>query len=707
MPGLFWGGWRLTFQNWLHGLVPDQQSDEEFGPEVYELHVRQQKRINESLLHFAAKENKDQDIFKLAQCPSFNPMETGIMGETALHVAATYNANRAAIALLDVAPELMNIPISGELYAGETALHIAVANGNVSLVTELVSRRADVVTPRATGTFFRKNSKSIIYYGEHVLSFAACIGNAEIIRILVENGADIRAQDCLGNTVLHVLVLQPKRPFIPQMYDVILSYDKPENETAVDMIVNRNGLTPIKLAADQGNIQMFQHLLQKKEHNVQQPYGPLTTTYYDLSEIDSWSDDLSVLQLVVSSKNKEALKILRLSPMKELLQLKWNSYGMYYFRLLAFLYLVHIIIFTFCCVYRPLKPRPDNATSERDTTLYVERTLQESYVTYEDRVRLVGEIISVLGAVTIILLESHDILKYGPKEYFGKTALGGPFHVINICYGVLVLAVLPLRLTSTPGETIPMSFALILAWCNLLYFARGFRLTGSFAIMIQKIIFEIILPYLVLMLILIMAFTCSTYLSFQILDPAKWERFVDFSTVLFTIYLLFFGLVNMPLNWEAIQPDMARFLYAVYTLLAFAITVFLVIHIMGELIRQVSKRNDDLWRAQVASTTLLLERRLPRCLFPRLGICGKQYGLGDRWFLRVDDRNDNAALKIHTYSEEVDAKGCEGGQKKGRTSNKKERWQRPRQGWQMVRYRKMGQNCRDFFNESSTESCLI
>ncbi|GCC20903.1 hypothetical protein chiPu_0019473 [Chiloscyllium punctatum] len=268
---------------------------------------------------------------------------------------------------------------------------------------------------------------------------------------------------------------------------------------------------------------------------------------------------------------------------------------MYYFRLLAFLYLVYITIFTFCCVYRPLKPRPDNATSERDTTLYVERTLQESYVTYEDRVRLVGEIISVLGAVIIILLESHDILRYGPKEYFGKTALGGPFHVINICYGVLVLAVLPLRLTSTPGETIPMSFALILAWCNLLYFARGFRLTGPFAIMIQK----------------------------------------------------------------------------------------------------------------VASTTLLLEHRLPRCLFPRLGICGKKYGLGDRWFLRVDDRNDNAALQIHTYSEEVDAKGCEGGQKKGRTLNKKERWQRPRQGWQMVRHRKMGQNCRDFFNESSTESCLI
>ncbi|XP_078426915.1 transient receptor potential cation channel subfamily V member 6-like isoform X2 [Cetorhinus maximus] len=674
MPGLLWEGWRLTLPNWLRGLVLDLQSEEGFGPEVYELHVLQRKRINESPLLFAAKENKDCDIFKLAQCPSFNLLETGTMGETALHVAAMYNANKAAIALLDVAPELMNISITGELYAGETVLHIAVANGNVSLVKELISRKADVVAPRATGTFFRKNSRSIIYH---------------------------------GNTVLHVLVLQPKSPLIPQMYDLILSYDKAENETAVDMIVNSNRLTPIKLAAVEGNLQMFQHLLKRKEHDVQQSYGPVSSTYYSLSEIDSWNDDCSVLQLVVTSKTKEALKILRLSPLKELLHLKWTNYGMYYFRILAFLYLVYITIFTFCCAYRPLKPRTDNASSEKDSVLYVPRTLQESYVTREDHVRLVGEICSVLGAVIILLLEIHGILRYGPKEYFGKTALGGPFHVINICYGALVLAVLALRLMSSPGETIPMSFALILAWCNLMYFARGFRLLGPFTIMIQKIIFEIILPYLVLMLILLLAFTCSIYLSFQILDPAKWEYFVDFSTVLFTIYLLFFGLVNMPLNWEVIQPDMARFLYAMYTLLAFAITVFLVIHMMSELIRRVSKQHDDLWRAQVAATTLLLERRLPRCLFPRLGICGRKYGLGDNWYLRVDNRNDNAVLKIRSYGKMVETKGHEESMEKDETSDKNERQQRPCQGWQMVRQRRMGQNCSDLYNEGSDESCLI
>ncbi|XP_032900405.1 transient receptor potential cation channel subfamily V member 6-like [Amblyraja radiata] len=626
------------------------------------------------------------------------------MGETALHIAAMHDNNNAVMALLRVAPELINISITGKVYEGLTALHIAVANENASLVKELISRGADVATSRATGTFFRHSRGSIAYYGEHLLSFAACVGNKEIVRIFIENGADIAAQDCLGNTVLHVLVLQPNSVLVPQMYDLILSYDDPENEIPVDMIINKNGLSPIKLSASEGNIQMFQHLLMRKELDAPRTYGPLCTMYYNLSEIDSWGDDNSVLQLVISSENKEALKIFRLSPMKELILLKWNNYAIYYFRILAFLYLIYITIFTFCCTYRPLKPRPDNATSEKDSTIYIERTLQESYVTSEDHLRLLGEIISVFGAIAILFLEVHDILRYGPKKYFGRTALGGPFHVINICYGVMVLTVLVLRLASLPGETVPMSLALILAWCNLMYFARGFRLMGPFTIMIQKIIFEIILPFLVLMLIVLLAFTFSTHLSFQVLDPEKWERFVDFSTVLFTMYLLFFGLVNMPLNWEVNQPDMARLLYAIYTLLAFAIMVFLVIHIMGELIRRIAKEREDIWRAQVVATVLLLERRLPSCLFPPLGICGKKYGLGDNWYIRVDFRIDNTVLEIPPKDKSVETKGQEKRIEKEEPSVKSESKQRTHQTCHMVRKRRIRQNPGDLYNMSYDEA---
>lgn len=37
---------------------------------------------------------------------------------------------------------------------------------------------------------------------------------------------------------------------------------------------------------------------------------------------------------------------------------------------------------------------------------------------------------------------------------------------------------------------------------------------------------------------------------------------------------------------------------------------------------------------KVVATTVMLERKLPRCLWPRSGICGREFGLGDRWYLR-------------------------------------------------------------------------
>lgn len=141
--------------------------------------------------------------------------------------------------------------------------------------------------------------------------------------------------------------------------------------------------------------------MQKRKH-IQWTYGPLTSTLYDLTEIDSSGNDQSLLELIVTTKKREveslpisgpgegwrglgdtillllvqARQILDQTPVKELVSLKWKRYGRPYFCMLGAIYVLYIICFTMCCIYRPLKPRITNRTNPRDNTLLQQKLLQ-------------------------------------------------------------------------------------------------------------------------------------------------------------------------------------------------------------------------------------------------------------------------------------------------------------------------------------------
>ncbi|XP_062985086.1 transient receptor potential cation channel subfamily V member 6-like [Elgaria multicarinata webbii] len=616
-------------------LLRRLRGEKSWARKLDEINLLQQKRIWESPLLLAAKENDVSTIQKLLASHSCDLQERGAVGETALHVAALYNSLEVAQLLMNVAPELVNEAMTSELYTGETALHIAVVNKNLDLVKALLEKGADINGPRATGYVFRHRSDNLIYFGEHILTFAACAGNEAIVRLLIEHGAIIRVQDSLGNSVLHILVLQPNKASACQMYNLFLSFNKEDKD--LDSIPNNEGLTPFKLAGVEGNTVMFQHLMQRRKH-IQWTFGPLTSTLYDLTEIDSWGNDQSLLELIVTSKKREARRILDLTPVNELVSLKWNKYGRPYFCVLALFYVLYMICFTMCCVYRPLKKRSCNKTHERDNTIFVQKLLQESYVSPEDDLRLVGELITVIGAIVILILEIPDIFRVGITKYFGQTILGGPFHVIIITYACMILVTMVMRLTSTDGEVVPMSCALVLGWCNVMYFARGFQMLGPFTIMIQKMIFGDLLRFCWLMAVVILGFASAFYIIFQTEDPDELGHFYDYPMALFSTFELFLTIIDGPANYEVDLPFMYGVTYSAFAVIATLLMLNLLIAMMGDTHWRVAHERDELWRAQVVATTVMLERKLPQCLWPRSGIRGQEYGLGDRWYLRVEGR---------------------------------------------------------------------
>uniref|UniRef100_A0A3P8YJS6 Transient receptor potential cation channel, subfamily V, member 6 n=1 Tax=Esox lucius TaxID=8010 RepID=A0A3P8YJS6_ESOLU len=583
--------------------------------------------INDIPLFFAAKENSSGCIKKLLDCASTNVFERGALGETALHVAVLYDNMEAAVALMEGAPELINEPMTSDLFHGMTPLHVAVVNQNINLVRNLIARGADVTTPRVTGLYFRKRPGGQLYYGEHILSFAACVGNKDIISLVINAGASTRAQDSIGNTVLHILILQHNKAIACQTMDMLFSYDlKLDHAVPLDMVPNFNGLTPIKMAAKKGNLVAFQHLVNRRRL-VQWNMGPLTSNLYDLEEIDSWADALSVLELIVGSQRREARRILEVTPVKQLVSLKWNLYGKHYFRFLLLLYLLYIGIFTLCCMNRPLKDAPENYTdSDRDKTIRVQKTLS---------VRHQGLF--------------KYMLRVGAKKYFGQTALGGPFHVILISFACLVVLLCVFRLCEVQRETDVMAVCLVLAWSNVLFFARGFQMLGPYVIMIQKIIFGDLTKFMWLSFIMLIGFSTSLWMVYMTQEPGSLPSYYSFPITLFSLFELSVGLIDLPVDHTILTPPVVHVLHCTFSVVSYLLLINVLIAMMSDTQWRVAQERDELWRTQVVATTLMLERRLPRCLWPRLGVCGLLYGLGERWYLRVEDRNDVTLQKMSRY----------------------------------------------------------
>uniref|UniRef100_A0A8C7KCY8 Transient receptor potential cation channel, subfamily V, member 4 n=1 Tax=Oncorhynchus kisutch TaxID=8019 RepID=A0A8C7KCY8_ONCKI len=558
--------------------------------------------------------------------------------------------------------EFINTPFRDVYYRGQTALHIAIERRCKQYVELLVEKGADVHA-QARGRFFQpRDEGGYFYFGELPLSLAACTNQPNMVHYLTENAhkkADLRRQDSRGNTVLHGLVhiadnTRDNTRFLTKMYDLLLTKcAKLYPECSLEDILNNDGMSPLMMAAKLGKIGVFQHIIRReiKDEEARHlsrkfkdwAYGPVYSSLYDLSSLDTCGEEVSVLEILVyNSRIENRHEMLAVEPINELLRAKWQKFAAVTFYISVVSYLVTMIIFTLVAYYRPSQGTPPYP-----------------YTTSTDYLRLGGEVITLGSGVFFFLTNIKDLFL---KKCPGVNSLfvDGSFQLLYFIYSLLVIVTAALYLSGIEAYVSVMVFALVLGWMNTLYFTRGLKLTGTYSIMIQKILFKDLFRFLLVYVLFMIGYS-SALVSLLAVCPGPDEVCLEeggcptypqcrdtdtFSNFLLDLFKLTIGMGDLDMVSSAQYPAVFLILLVTYIILTFVLLLNMLIALMGETVSQVSKESKKIWKLQWATTILDIERSFPVCLRKsfrsgEMVTVGKNWdGTPDRrWCFRVDEVN--------------------------------------------------------------------
>ncbi|XP_036132398.1 transient receptor potential cation channel subfamily V member 4 isoform X4 [Molossus molossus] len=512
--------------------------------------------------------------------------------------------------LLDIAErtgnmrEFINSPFRDIYYRGQTALHIAIERRCKHYVELLVAQGADVHA-QARGRFFQpKDEGGYFYFGELPLSLAACTNQPHIVNYLTENPhkkADMRRQDSRGNTVLHALVA--------------IADNTRENTKFVTKMYDLLLLKCARLFPD-SNLEAVLN-----------------------------NDGLSPLMMAAKTgKIGNRHEMLAVEPINELLRDKWRKFGAVSFYINVVSYLCAMVIFTLTAYYQPLEGTPPYP-----------------YRTTVDYLRLAGEIITLFTGVLFFFTNIKDLFM---KKCPGVNSLfiDGSFQLLYFIYSVLVIVSAALYLAGIEAYLAVMVFALVLGWMNALYFTRGLKLTGTYSIMIQKILFKDLFRFLLVYLLFMIGYASALV---SLLNPCANMKACDedhtnctaptypscrdsdtFSTFLLDLFKLTIGMGDLEMLSSTKYPVVFIILLVTYIILTFVLLLNMLIALMGETVGQVSKESKHIWKLQWATTILDIERSFP--VFLRKAFrSGEMVTVGKssdgtpdrRWCFRVDEVN--------------------------------------------------------------------
>ena len=273
-------------------------------------------------------------VIRSGQGHTFNAV--GPNQESILHRAVKLRANPTIIAvILEQCPNLLTESRQSDEYRGQTALHIAITDGNVSVAETLLHYAekqgkhvlSSVLSTEATGTRF----ENTVMLGELPLAVAALTLNIEMFNKLVQYGASLHSKNTNSDTLFHSLVkyahLYPENQLkVLEMFehasetcsghgdgnlqrtcmtDNFMASNMPAEDNVLKQIwkiKNCQGYNVLQLAAKLGRHAIFKTVMEMKNVYcyVNSEDGLFDVELYDVTDIDSLAD-YSVLNTIVKA----------------------------------------------------------------------------------------------------------------------------------------------------------------------------------------------------------------------------------------------------------------------------------------------------------------------------------------------------------------------------------------------------------------------
>uniref|UniRef100_A0A674HMV9 Transient receptor potential cation channel subfamily V member 1 n=1 Tax=Taeniopygia guttata TaxID=59729 RepID=A0A674HMV9_TAEGU len=536
--------------------------------------------------------------------------------------------------LLDIArktgtlKEFVNAEYTDNYYKGQTALHIAIERRNMYLVKLLVQNGADVHA-RACGEFFRKiKGKSGFYFGELPLSLAACTNQLCIVKFLLENpyqAANITAEDSMGNMVLHTLVeiadnTKDNTKFVTKMYNNILILGAKINPILkLEELTNKKGLTPLTLAAKTGKIGIFAYILRREIKDpecrhlsrkfTEWAYGPVHSSLYDLSCIDTCEKNSVLEILAYSSETPNRHEMLLVEPLNRLLQDKWDRF------------VKHLFYFNFFVYTIFASPRP---------------------------------FLFPAGQSLVLLCFRH----LWPAQRSAFT----PLLSSSFVHSLLLLSSVVLYFCGQELYVASMVFSLALGWTNMLYYTRGFQQMGIYSVMIAKMILRDLCRFMFVYLVFLLGFSTAVVTLIEddnegqdtnISDYARCCQVkrgrTSYNSLYYTCLELFkftIGMGDLEFTENYRFKSVFVILLVLYVILTYILLLNMLIALMGETVNKIAQESKSIWKLQRAITILDIENSYLNCLRHSFR-SGKQVLVGItpdgqddyRWCFRVDEVN--------------------------------------------------------------------